>query len=61
MPSAHLFNPKSPPEGTRRPLATLGILVVRFAHRRLVCETDEVRREILAFLASHRQRSPTHR
>ncbi|WP_238454399.1 DUF559 domain-containing protein [Micromonospora sp. ATA51] len=36
------------------PLATLGILVVRFAHRRLVHETDEVRREILAILASRR-------
>ncbi|SCL33719.1 Transcriptional regulator, AbiEi antitoxin, Type IV TA system [Micromonospora rhizosphaerae] len=35
-------------------LATLGILVVRFAHRRLVHETDEVRREILAILASRR-------
>ncbi|WP_130337317.1 DUF559 domain-containing protein [Micromonospora kangleipakensis] len=36
-------------------LATLGILVVRFAHRRLVHETDEVRREILAILASRRR------
>ncbi|MGY0007230.1 DUF559 domain-containing protein, partial [Micromonospora sp. I033] len=32
-------------------LATVGILVVRFAHRRLVHETDEVRRETLAILA----------
>lgn len=42
-------------------LATLGILVVRFAHRRLVHETEEVRREILAILASRRQRSPADR
>ncbi|WP_092380332.1 DUF559 domain-containing protein [Micromonospora phaseoli] len=35
-------------------LATVGILVVRFAHRRLVCEPDEVRRETLAILASRR-------
>lgn len=35
-------------------LATIGILVVRFAHRRLVYETAEVRREILAILASRR-------
>lgn len=35
-------------------LATLGILVVRFAHRRLVHETAEVRREILAILATRR-------
>ncbi|PWU51403.1 hypothetical protein DLE60_32250 [Micromonospora globispora] len=42
-------------------LATRGILVVRFAHRRLVHETDEVRREIVAILASRRQRSPTDR
>ncbi|WP_433281138.1 DUF559 domain-containing protein [Micromonospora sp. CA-244673] len=32
-------------------LATVGILVVRFAHRRLVHEADEVRRETLAILA----------
>jgi hypothetical protein len=32
-------------------LATLGILVVRFSHRRLVCEPDQVRRETLAILA----------
>jgi very-short-patch-repair endonuclease len=36
-------------------LATVGILVVRFARRRLVYETADVRREILAILAS---RSP---
>ncbi|MBM0257214.1 DUF559 domain-containing protein, partial [Micromonospora sp. 4G55] len=35
-------------------LATAGILVVRFAHRRLVHETDAVRREVLAILASRR-------
>ncbi|SCL24209.1 DUF559 domain-containing protein [Micromonospora inyonensis] len=33
-------------------LATIGILVVRFAHRRLVHEVDQVRRETLAILAS---------
>ncbi|WDZ84189.1 DUF559 domain-containing protein [Micromonospora cathayae] len=33
-------------------LATQGILVVRFAHRRLVHEADRVRRETLAILAS---------
>ncbi|BCJ56794.1 hypothetical protein Jiend_02160 [Micromonospora endophytica] len=32
-------------------LATVGILVVRFAHRRLTHEPDEVRRETLAILA----------
>lgn len=32
-------------------LATIGILVVRFAHHRLVYEADEVRRETLAILA----------
>ncbi|MEH0819864.1 MULTISPECIES: DUF559 domain-containing protein [unclassified Micromonospora] len=35
-------------------LATVGILVVRFAHRRLVHETDAVLREVLAILASSR-------
>ena len=35
-------------------LATIGILVVRFAHRRLVHEPDEVRRETLAILATRR-------
>lgn len=35
-------------------LATLDILVVRYAHRRLVTEPDEVRREVLAILASRR-------
>ncbi|MGC5019233.1 DUF559 domain-containing protein [Micromonospora sp. DT47] len=35
-------------------LATVGILVVRFAHRRLVHEVDAVRREVLAILASRR-------
>jgi very-short-patch-repair endonuclease len=33
-------------------LATIGILVVRFAHRRLIHEPAEVRREILAILNS---------
>ncbi|MEV6813504.1 DUF559 domain-containing protein [Micromonospora sp. NPDC051296] len=37
-------------------LAALGILVVRFAHRRLVGEPDAVRRETLAILASRRPR-----
>lgn len=35
-------------------LASSGILVVRFAHRRLVREVDEVRRETLAILATRR-------
>ncbi|MFG1847988.1 DUF559 domain-containing protein [Micromonospora carbonacea] len=35
-------------------LATRGILVVRFAHRRLVREPDRVRAEVLAILASRR-------
>jgi very-short-patch-repair endonuclease len=35
-------------------LATVGILVVRFAHRRLVHEADEVRRETLTILATRR-------
>ncbi|MEU8159768.1 endonuclease domain-containing protein [Micromonospora parva] len=35
-------------------LAAIGILVVRFAHRRLVHEVDEVRRETLAILATRR-------
>ncbi|WP_328416215.1 DUF559 domain-containing protein [Micromonospora sp. NBC_00389] len=35
-------------------LATIGILVVRFAHRRLVHEADAVRRETLAILATRR-------
>ena len=35
-------------------LATIGILVVRFAHRRLFHEPDEVRRETLAILATRR-------
>ncbi|WP_329100415.1 endonuclease domain-containing protein [Micromonospora sp. NBC_01699] len=37
-------------------LATLGILVVRFSHRRLVHDPTEVRREIVAIL--DRRRSP---
>ncbi|MEU6024136.1 DUF559 domain-containing protein [Micromonospora sp. NPDC047134] len=37
-------------------LAALGILVVRFAHRRLVREPETVRRETLAILASRRYR-----
>lgn len=36
-------------------LATLGILVVRFAHRRLVHDPEEVRREVLAILAARRE------
>ncbi|MGB2567112.1 DUF559 domain-containing protein [Micromonospora citrea] len=35
-------------------LASIGILVVRFAHRRLVHEGDDVRRETLAILATRR-------
>ncbi|RAN92869.1 hypothetical protein ONO23_04124 [Micromonospora noduli] len=35
-------------------LAAVGILVVRFAHRRLVHDVDEVRRETLAILATRR-------
>ncbi len=35
-------------------LATLGILVVRFAHRRLTHEVEDVRRETLAILADRR-------
>ncbi|MEV2241976.1 DUF559 domain-containing protein [Micromonospora sp. NPDC049891] len=35
-------------------LATAGILVVRFAHRRLIDEPDDVRRETLAILATRR-------
>lgn len=35
-------------------LASVGILVVRYAHRRLVHEPDEVRREILTILANRR-------
>ncbi|MGC4757965.1 DUF559 domain-containing protein [Micromonospora trifolii] len=35
-------------------LAAIGILVVRFAHRRLVHDVDEVRRETLAILGTRR-------
>ena len=35
-------------------LAAVGILVVRFAHRRLVHDVDEVRRETFAILATRR-------
>ncbi|WP_229401740.1 DUF559 domain-containing protein [Micromonospora okii] len=35
-------------------LATRGILVVRFAHRRLVREPERVREEALAILANRR-------
>lgn len=35
-------------------LAAIGILVVRFTHRRLVQEIDDVRRETLAILATRR-------
>ena len=35
-------------------LATVGILVVRFTHERLYYDTDAVRREVLAILASRR-------
>ncbi|WP_262285613.1 DUF559 domain-containing protein [Micromonospora sp. MA102] len=38
-------------------LATVGILVVRFAHRRLVHEPDQVRRETLAIVT--RRSAPT--
>ncbi|SCG45872.1 Protein of unknown function [Micromonospora halophytica] len=37
-------------------LATVGVLVVRFAHRRLVHEPEAVRREVLAILASRQDR-----
>ncbi|ROO61659.1 uncharacterized protein DUF559 [Micromonospora sp. Llam0] len=37
-------------------LATVGIQVVRFAHRRLVTEPQQVRREILAILDGRRSR-----
>ncbi|MFC7710501.1 endonuclease domain-containing protein [Micromonospora lupini] len=40
-------------------LATVGILVVRFAHRRLVHEADDVRRETLAILAARRATQPS--
>ncbi|MFK3982967.1 DUF559 domain-containing protein [Micromonospora sp. NPDC050397] len=36
-------------------LATVGVLVVRFAHRRLVHQPEEVRREVLAILAARRR------
>nr|MDT0659846.1 DUF559 domain-containing protein [Micromonospora sp. DSM 115978] len=39
-------------------LATLGILVVRYPHRRLVQEPDEVRREILTILATRATIAP---
>ncbi|GIJ09336.1 DUF559 domain-containing protein [Micromonospora andamanensis] len=39
-------------------LATAGILVVRFAHRRLIHEPDDVRRETLAILATRRPSTP---
>lgn len=42
-------------------LATLGILVVRFAHRRLVYEVDDVRREVLAIMANRRAEVPPER
>lgn len=35
-------------------LATVGIVVLRFSHRRLVHERDQVRREVVAVLASRR-------
>jgi very-short-patch-repair endonuclease len=41
-------------------LATVGILVVRFAHRRLVHEADEVRRETLRMTTDHRPGSHSH-
>ncbi|MEU4780566.1 DUF559 domain-containing protein [Micromonospora sp. NPDC023633] len=40
-------------------LATKGILVVRFTHRRLFHEPDEVRREKLAILATRRRQDVT--
>ncbi|MFC4106017.1 endonuclease domain-containing protein [Micromonospora zhanjiangensis] len=42
-------------------LATLGILVVRFSHRRLTHEPDEVRRETLAILARRREQPASPR
>jgi len=36
-------------------LATMGILVVRFTHRRLVSETAAVRAEVIAILAARRR------
>jgi Protein of unknown function (DUF559) len=39
-------------------LATLGIMVIRFTHDRLVHEPDQVRREILAILAARRASLP---
>ncbi|MEV4757784.1 DUF559 domain-containing protein [Micromonospora sp. NPDC049559] len=42
-------------------LAALGILVVRFTHRRLVRETAAVRQEVLAILAARRTRAPADR
>ncbi|MFK3979186.1 DUF559 domain-containing protein [Micromonospora sp. NPDC050397] len=39
-------------------LATVGILVVRFSHRRLLHETTEVRREVVAILAGRGRRFP---
>ncbi|MFD0820756.1 hypothetical protein ACFQ0D_21135 [Micromonospora zhanjiangensis] len=44
-----------------RQLATLGILVVRFSHRRLTHEPDEVRRETLAILARRREQPASPR
>ncbi|MEV0395364.1 DUF559 domain-containing protein [Polymorphospora rubra] len=35
-------------------LATVGIMVVRFSHRRLLTQSDQVRREVLAILANRR-------
>src|SRR5690606_24095615 len=39
-------------------LATLGILVVRFTHERLLYDADAVRREVLAILSA--RRAPAH-
>ena len=40
-------------------LAARGVLVVRFTHRRLLQEPDEVRRETLAILATRRRQDFT--
>ncbi|WP_307847433.1 DUF559 domain-containing protein [Micromonospora sp. D93] len=39
-------------------LATVGILVVRFSHRRLTADPDQVRRETLAILANRAHPTP---
>jgi very-short-patch-repair endonuclease len=56
--AAYHNSPKDRERDLRRDaaLATLGIVVVRFTHARLVQEPDEVRREILAITKAHRRR-----